>query len=76
MRALPKLPMPSPAEIRSARKQSGLTQQQCADLMGWPRLRWLRKENGHTPMEPHEWRLFLHLSGITRLPFERRSRTK
>jgi hypothetical protein len=60
---------PNPAEIRAGRKQAGLTQEQAAALMKWAVLRWGRKERGEVPFEQHEWKYFLHVAGLERLPF-------
>jgi transcriptional regulator with XRE-family HTH domain len=60
------------ATIRAARELSGLTQSQAADLIGVSRPTWARWEAGGTPPTEHQWRYFLHVAGIERIPFTNR----
>jgi DNA-binding XRE family transcriptional regulator len=63
--------MPTPDEIRMARLKAELTQEQAAEVIGIKRIAWNRYENGHTAIPPALWELWLHKTGIRRLPFPR-----
>jgi len=60
---------PTPADIRAARAQAGLTQQQAADLAGVNRVTWARYEIGAQPMGSRAWIYWLHAAGLERMPF-------
>lgn len=51
---------PTPAEVKAARLDAGLTQVQAAALVHWGDYRrWSERERGLVPMPPAEWELFL-----------------
>lgn len=65
---------PTPAEVRAAREAAGLTQEQAAELAGYgSRPRWVEVETGRRAMEPVRWAYWLHVAGIRRLPWRRRT---
>lgn len=64
--------MPTKDQIRLARTQAGLTQQQAADLLGVPRNTWARYEMGIRSLTASEWALWKHRAGLERLPFRKR----
>jgi DNA-binding XRE family transcriptional regulator len=61
--------MPTPADIRAARKRLGLTQDGAAALLPVTRLTWLRWETDKVPMPEYAWAYWRHVAGIERLPF-------
>lgn len=64
---------PSPALIRSARLEAGLTLQAAADILelsGHPR--WAEYEAGRRKMPAVAWRYWLHMTGLQRLPWRPR----
>ena len=50
--------MTSPTDIRQARKASGLTQAQAAELIGASTRAWRAWEAGFRVMPPAKWELF------------------
>lgn len=55
---------PTPAEVKGARLDAGLTQVQAARLVHWGDYRrWSERETGKSPMPPAEWELFLFKTG-------------
>ncbi len=60
---------PTPAEIKSARAKVGLTQTQAAALLDFGQVSWARYESGARSLRAHEWRYWLHVAGILRIPF-------
>jgi hypothetical protein len=65
--------IPTPAEVLAARVGAGLTQVEAAELVGRPRLWWIRRETGEIAFYPHEWAHWKHVAGIDRVPFKARS---
>lgn len=66
------LSTPTPEQIRAAREQAGLTQAQAAALAGLgAQSRWAEYESGRIAMDPIRWRYWLHVAGISRIPFRR-----
>jgi DNA-binding transcriptional regulator YiaG len=53
--------IPSPAEVRQARIESGLTQRECADLVCSAPTTWQAWEQGNNAMPAGLWKLFLIL---------------
>lgn len=65
---------PTPAEVRSARDQAGLTQAQAAELAGYgAQSRWAELEAGRRTIDPWRWRYFLHRAGISEMRFTNKS---
>ena len=60
---------PSPADVTTARLSLGLTQGEAAELLGADRVSWARYEGGTRTMSAVEWRYWLHVTGIERIPF-------
>lgn len=61
---------PTPAEIRAARQQAGLTQAQAAELAGYSaQPRWAELEAGRSTIDSWRWEYFLHRAGLRRMPF-------
>lgn len=64
------MPKPSNTEpLADQRAAAGLTQQQCADLLGVGRVTWSRWESGVQHMPPYALRLWRHLAGLEAIPF-------
>ena len=55
--------VPLPQDIISARKSAGLTQTDCADLVGVSRRSWQSWESGLAYMPIASWALFLLATG-------------
>ncbi len=55
--------MPTPDDIRSARKGAGLTQTNAATLVGAALRTWQEWEAGDSRMHPGLWELFLIKAG-------------
>lgn len=53
---------PTPAEIKAARKDAGLTQQGSADMMGVHLRSWQRWEYGKREMSPGRFEMYLILT--------------
>lgn len=49
---------PTPQQIKEARLDAGLTQQQCADLVHVNIRSWQKWESGERPMNLAAWELF------------------
>jgi len=64
--------MPSPSEIRKAREDAGLTQAEAALLLGVTRVAWARYEGNDRALRREEWRYWLHVAGLERIPFRKR----
>jgi transcriptional regulator with XRE-family HTH domain len=54
--------------LAEKRKTVGLTQSQCADMVGVTRVTWTRWETGVSSMPIATLRLWLHLAGLESLP--------
>ena len=54
--------------LAEKRKTVGLTQSQCADMVGVTRITWTRWETGRSSMPIATLRLWLHLAGLELLP--------
>ena len=54
--------------LSEKRKTVGLTQSQCADMVGVTRITWTRWETGVSSMPIATLRLWLHLAGLELLP--------
>lgn len=67
---MPKIVSTEP--LARQRDATGLTQQQCADLLGVGRVTWARWEGGTQQMPAYALRLWRHLAGLERAPFGRR----
>ena len=52
-------PMPSPDDIRQARKAAGLTQAQAGELIGATRRAWQEWEAGRRNMPGAKWELWV-----------------
>lgn len=61
--------MPKPDEIRAARTQAGLTQTEAAALLGVTRVHWARYEAGTRNLSASQWKYWLHVAGLGKLPF-------
>lgn len=61
----------NPEDVRKARVSLGLTQTEAAALLGMQRLSWARYEAGTRSISEIEWRYFLHVAGIERIPFRK-----
>ena len=53
---------PTPAEIKAARMEAGLTQQESADMMGVHLRSWQRWEYGKREMSPAYFEMYLIMS--------------
>ena len=60
---------PKPAEVIKARKSLGLTQAEAAEFLHADRVTWARYEGGTRSISAIEWRYWLHVTGIARIPF-------
>ncbi len=60
------MPNPTPAQIKQARLDAGLTQQAAADLVGLSIKSWQAYEGGWRNIRPATWRLFNLLTGTTK----------
>lgn len=64
------LPACTPENIVAARRESGLTAEEAAHLVGVSGFRtWLKWELGDRPMKTAFWELFLHKVGQREIPF-------
>lgn len=66
------MPSPTPDQIKSARATARLTQSEAAALLGAGQVTWARYESGARSLTAHEWRYWLHIAGLERIPFRRR----
>lgn len=62
----------TPALLKSARAQLGLTQLQAGALIGAPQRTWQSWEHGQRGMPEQLWRLWRHCAGIEQIPFSPR----
>lgn len=62
----------TPSDLRKARISAGLTQTEAAALLGKQRLAWARYEAGTRSISMAEWRYWLHVAGLERIPFRKR----
>ena len=65
---------PTPADVKSARIEAGLTQKQAAELIHKKLLAWQRYESGDRAMDAAYWELFLIKTGQTDAERERKFR--
>lgn len=59
-----KLPSPTPAQLREARKAMGFTMKECAELINATYKRWWEWEAGSRKMKRNSWELFLLKTGL------------
>ncbi len=64
-KAAPKpMHVPTPGEVVAARQAAGLSQSECAEMVGLGTFqRWSEHERGVRPMDPARWELFLIKTG-------------
>ena len=65
---------PSPADVKSARIEAGLTQKKAAAVIHKTLLAWQRYESGDRAMDAAYWELFLIKTGQTDAERERKFR--
>lgn len=65
---------PTPQTIRETRQAARLTQPEAAEILGVHPITWTRYEAGTRALSGPEWAYWLHVAGIERLPWTRRSR--
>lgn len=64
--------MPTGSEILNARHALGLTQTAAAALLDVDRVTWARYESEARRISMVEWRYWLHVAGVQRIPFRAR----
>jgi len=67
---------PTPTDVTSARLALDLTQTEAAAVLGADRVTWARYEGGTRNLSAVEWRYWLHVTGLKRLPFGSAKATK
>lgn len=60
---------PSTSDIARAQQQLGWTDAKCAAALDVDRVTWARYKSGARAMTTAQWRYWLHVSGIERIPF-------
>ena len=65
---------PTPADVKSARIEAGLTQKKAAAVIHKTLLAWQRYESGDRAMDAAYWELFLIKTGQTDAERERKFR--
>lgn len=61
----------TPTELRVARARLNLSQAAAAEIIGAKRVTWCRWETGRRKMTREQWELFLHRTGLEKLPFKK-----